>query len=184
MKIFALIAFALMSMLSCESGDADEHDQEIVQQQQAVYSAAQPIPTFDYSLERAVAIQLYEARNQEVATHTVWRSDTGMIEGHCPSVGYPLPYDTSLTNPLRGEYFYQGGTATIEQPEPNGLYASHNSIATWVRCSMEVNGRRVVAPVYIESRVTTYPFPVEVNTETNTVTPLGQAPSVTIMSGR
>ncbi len=189
MNKILMILFSLLMALSigaCDSTpNAERTDRQNVERQQEVYQTAQPVPSFDYSLERAVAIQLYEARNQEVATHTVWRSDTGVIEGHCASVGYPLPYDTSLTNPLQEYHRYRSaGAVAIEQPEPNGLYSSHNSIATWVRCSMQVNGRRVVAPVYIESRVTAYPFPVEINMELGTVVPLGAAPTVTITDAR
>ena len=178
--MFYRIVLSCFLILLGACDNAERRDRASVERQQEAYQTSQPIPSFEYSLERAVAIQLYQARNREVATHTVWRSDTGIIEGHCPSVGYPLPYDTSLTNPLRPTH--QG--STIEQPEPNGLYASHNSVATWVRCSFEVSGRRVVAPVYVESKVTAYPFPVQVNRETGQVLPLGAEPSVTLVDRR
>lgn len=181
MKNALILLAALLALLpACTALDgAEETDQHNVQEQQHVYQIAQPVPRFDFSLERAVAIQLYEARNQEVATHTVWRSDTGMIEGHCPSVGYPLPYDTSLTNPLQISWHHQSGAGVTEQAEPNGLYASHNSTATWVRCTVVVSGRRHVAPVYIESRVTAYPYPIQV--EGDTVSPLGShVPTVSL----
>lgn len=153
-----------------------------MQEQQSHYQTAQPIPRFDYSLERDIAIQLYKARNERVATHTVWRSDTGKIEGDCPSIGYPLPYDTSLTNPLQP--FSSTGNSwgtTVEQAEPNGLFSSKNSIATWVRCIVKVSGEDVEAPVYIESKVTAYPFPVTLDYDTDRVRPVdGKAPTVTI----
>jgi len=138
------------------------------------------MPQFDWSLERNVAIQLYTARNEKVATWTVWRSDLGMVEGDCPSIGYPIPYDTSLTNPLQQTTPYSSGSV-IEQAEPNGLFSSKNSIATWVRCVVEVNNKTMEAPVYIESKVTAYPFPVKVDYDTNRVTQVkGTKPSVVI----
>jgi hypothetical protein len=76
---------------------------------------------------------------------------------------------------------HNGTGSTIEQPEPNGLFSSHNSIATWVRCLTRVNDEDVEAPVYVESKVTTYPFPIEVDYESNRVIPVkGRKPSVTI----
>ena len=117
---------------------------------------------------------------KKVATWTVIRSDTGVLEYDCPSIGYPLPYDTGLTNPLKRMYGHNGG-GIVEQAEPNGLFSSKNSIATWVRCVVTVNDKDVEAPLYFESRVTAFPFPVDVNYETGRVTPVADAaPSITI----
>ncbi len=80
------------SVLGCLD-NAETRDAKDVNQQQEQYQISQPLPKFDWSLERQLAIELYEARNTRVATHSVWRSDYGMIEGDCPSIGYPLPYD-------------------------------------------------------------------------------------------
>lgn len=166
----AIVGSMLLMAGSCEPS-SDKKDQIAVSRQQDQYAAAQPIPAFDYSLERDLVIQLYRIRNQKVATHTVWRSDYGMIEGDCPSMGYSLPYDTSLTNPLQAVY-YNGGGVTIEQPEPNGVFPSKNTSATWVFC-IGATGR--VEPVSVESKVTTYPGPVSVDYENNRVIRRGDA---------
>jgi len=113
---------------------------------------AQPAPQFDYSLERDLVIQLYQIRNSAVNTYTVWW-DHGRIAGACPSIGYGIPYDTQLTNPLKISYAYGVG-GVIEQPEPNGLYSSKNTSATWVMCVGE-DGQ--VYPVYVEPKVVVYP---------------------------
>lgn len=171
-----LSLFLLPLFAGCDPRQAEEKG---VQAQQSQYREAQPVPYFDYSLERDVAIQLYKARNEEVTTHTVWRSDTGVIEGDCPSIGYPLPYDTSLTNPL--EYVANGGV--VEMAEPNGLYSSKNSISTWVRCVVNVSDKDVIAPIYIESKVTAYPYPVLVDYDKGRVLPINsKPPTVTIES--
>lgn len=158
---------------------AEAIDKQAVARQQKQYVLGQPTPAFDWSLERDVAIQLYQARNDRVQTWTVWRSNYGMVEGHCESIGYPLPYDVQLTNPLKSEYrkVHQSITGiTLEQAEPNGLYSSHNSIATWVRAV--VNGKEV--PIYIEGKVTCYPYPIDVDYETNRVTRAEGEPTVVI----
>lgn len=157
-----------VGILGCVD-NVERNDNQIVNDQQTQYQKAQPIPKFDWSLERQLAIELYKARNENVATHTVWRSDYGMIEGDCPSIGYPLPYDTQLTNPLRPVY---SGGGIVEQAEPNGLFSSKNSMATWVRCVTKVNGKPVESPIYIEDKVTAYPYPVIVNYTTNRVMPV------------
>lgn len=185
MKIFMpiLIALLLMPVAACK-GEAsqDQEDTENVNRQQAQYAKAQPIPFFNFSLERHLLIEVYKIRNENVATHTVWRSDTGVIEGDCPSMGYGIPYDTSLTNPLVGTDRDQDGWAgsqrltSVGQPEPNGVFASTNTSATWVFCIAPGGD---LAPVYVESKVTGYPGTVEVDYNTNRVVMKGN-PNVTL----
>jgi len=167
---FFAICLCLCLIAGCGKHDkVEQAENKKVQEQQAQYNTAQPVPFFDFSLERDVAIQLYKARNEKVATHTVWRSDYGMIEGDTPSIGYPIPYDVQLTNPqkpsLSGSH---GGITTVEQAEPNGLWSSKSSIATWIRSVKD----GVECPIYVEGKVTCYPYPVVVNYETNRVTPV------------
>ena len=151
----------------------EERDSLRVAQQQAQYEKGQPIPAFDWSLERHLVVQLYQVRNQKAVTHSVWRSDMGTIEGDCPSYGYGIPYDTSLTNPLvatdidnQGEEQGGGALTSIEQPEPNGVFASKNTAATWVMC-LGASGQ--LEPVYVETKVTVYPGPVQVDYDRNRV---------------
>ena len=188
--VLALILTLAAACVPEEKPISNTLDNAAVEAQQRQYNASQPIPTFDWSLERDVVAQLYYARNEEVVTYSVWRSDTGIIEGDCPSIGYPIPYDTSFTNPWVAtdidsegeEHTYQGGAlVAISQPEPNGLFASQNSIATWVRC-VTPDGKQ--APIYVESKVTAYPFPVDVDYDRNRVTMGDASPSVTIQERR
>ena len=137
---------------------------------------AQPMPFFSWSLERYLAIELYKLRNKKITTHAVWRSDYGMIEGDCPSLGYGIPYDVQLTNPVKVTDEDKDGAdhralAVVEQPEPNGLYSSKNTNATWVMCIGD-NGN--IEPVYVESHVTVYPYDVKVDYDKNRVIRVGK----------
>lgn len=167
------------------NSNPDTRDTKAVVAQQSQYAKGQPIPAFNWSLERDLVISLYKVRNQKSATHSVWRSDRGWVEGDCPSYGYGIPYDTSLTNPLVAtdrdmdgeEHSVSGGAlASIEQAEPNGIYASKNTAATWVMCLSKAG---LLEPVYVETKVTVYPGPVKVDYETNRVVRFGDA-TVTI----
>lgn len=178
-----LMGLSALALVSCgkPTSTAEDKDRASVAEQQEQYSISQPIPKFDWSLERDITIQLYHIRNSRVATHTIWRGDTSVVEGDCPSIGYGLPYDTSLTNPLQlfvdHKYAATYHSGVIEQPEPNGIYASKNSIATWVFCVVDGD----IAPVYVEGKVTTYPYPVDVDYERNKVSRAqGSKPSVVI----
>jgi len=172
-----LMVLVMFSVTACKTDNESTIEAKNVGKQQAQYAIGQPVPMYDWSLERYLVIQLYNVRNRKVATHSVWRSDRGMIEGDCPSFGFGIPYDTSLTNPLvaTDEDQYGGrnnALASIEQPEPNGIYASKNTQATWVMCLGEAGA---IEPVYVETKVTVYPGPVDVNYTTNRVTRTGKA---------
>jgi hypothetical protein len=182
-KLFILVLVSV-SLVACgkpRAASQDTKDAQAVSRQQSQYSKAQPVPAYDWSLERHLVIQLYNVRNTEATTHSVWRSDLGTIEGDCVSIGFGIPYDTSLTNPLvatnrsqNGDrHTQQGGAlASIEQAEPNGIFASKNTAATWVLCAGESGN---IDPVYVETKVTTYPYPVTIDYDKNRVQKAGKS---------
>lgn len=169
-----LLLVTIPLLMAAEGGcghtpSQETKDKKAVQRQQGQYAARQPVPAYDWSLERELVRKLYDMRNKRVATHSVWRSNYGTIEGDCASMGYGIPYDTSLTNPLQSYGDYNSRTS-IGQAEPNGVFASTNTSATWVICTG--NGG-VLEPVYVESKVTVYPGPMTVDYATSRVTPAG-----------
>jgi hypothetical protein len=177
LAVIGLVAASTLAACQEPSVSAQKQDSEAVDRQQQQYAKAQPIPAYDYSLERDLLIQLYDVRNTKVSTHSVWRSDLGTIEGDCPSMGYGLPYDTSLTNPLVGMEIRTAGqganpAVSIGQPEPNGVFASTNTAATWVFC---VSAGGVIEPHYVETKVTVYPGPVSIDYDKNRVLRSGEA---------
>jgi hypothetical protein len=178
MRVFlSLLLVAVLAGCGLDTGgNASKNDREAVEHQQLQYQKGQPIPVFNWSLERDLMIALYKVRNQKADTHSVWRSDRGMIEGDCPSYGYGMPYDTSLTNPLKPVGSRVHSLVSVEQAEPNGIFASKNTAATWVMCLGEAG---TLEPVYVETKVTVYPGSVKVDYETNRVVRFGKA-TVTI----
>jgi hypothetical protein len=74
----------------------------------------------------------------------------------CPSIGFPIPADTQLTNPLKPAWSGQS-PPVIEQSEPNGLYTSKNTRGTYVMC---VDKRGRVVPRYHEADVEAYLIPM------------------------
>lgn len=169
--VLAFLAVAVLALAGCQTDNTEYRDKEAVQSQQAQYQKAQPIPRYDWSIERELVIKLYNLRNEKVATHSVWRSNSGVVEGDCPSMGFGIPYDTSLTNPEQA-YSNGRGMTSIGQAEPNGIFASTNTSATWVMC---VGKAGQLEPIYVESKVTVYPYAVSVNYTTNRVTKAGEA---------
>ena len=175
--MFLICACLLFGAAKCDTTTSEaKKEASKVNQQQSQYAKGQPIPVFNWSLERHLVIETYKLRNQKVATHAIWRSDYGMIEYDCPSLGYGLPYDVSLTNPLVMTGNSYRAVTSIEQPEPNGIFASKNTSATWVMC---IGDAGALEPVYIESKVTIFPYPVKVDYDKNRVYKDGKA-TVTI----
>lgn len=177
--LVSIIGMILLSGCTAPNNTANLKDVKSTQRQQGQYAIGQPVPSYDWSLERQMVIELYNIRNQKSVTHSVWRSQMGMIEGDCPSYGYGIPYDTSLTNPLVatttdefGSRRREGAMTSIELPEPNGVYASKTTAATWVMCLGQYG---TIEPVYIETLVTTYPGPMSVDYKTNRVSPSAAA---------
>lgn len=166
---------SLFVFVGCFEPTQETKDARAVNEQQSQYAASQPVPAFNWSLERHLVTQLYQIRNQRAATHSVWRSDRGMIEGDCASIGFGIPYDTSLTNPLKTASDWKE-SSVIEQAEPNGIFASKNTSATWVMCA---GAGGLIEPVYIETKVTVYPYPVKVDYANNRVHKAGKS-SVTL----
>jgi len=179
-KIIILVPFLLIGC--SEYSSQTTRDAEAVESQQSQVSKSQPVPKYNWSLERHLVIKLYDIRNMKAVTHSVWRSDRGLIEGDCASIGFGIPYDTSLTNPLTNKLFskkkvssfgeYMRSWGVVEQPEPNAIFASKNTAATWIMCTGKTGN---IEPLYVETKVTTYPYPVSVNYETNRVKRAGKS---------
>ena len=63
----------------------------------------------------------------------------------------------------------------VQQAEPNGIFASKNTAATWVMCT----GKTGIEPHYVETKVTIYPYTVTVGWDKNRVMRAGET-TVTI----
>lgn len=135
---------------------------QVEQQQQVAGNLAivqnQPAPDLGgYSFERQVLIETYLARNNTVATYAYMFTMDGKIVEICPSIGYPIPYSTQLTNPMVAQYG-TNGNFTMPNAEPNSLYPPSDAAATLVQC---VNPDGSVSPTYIEWYVLAFPYRIK-----------------------
>lgn len=168
------IGLILIAASSCDT--SEEVDSKRVNDQQSLYATTQPIPQFKWSQDRDNLIQIYKMKNEARVTHSVVRSQgTGSILWDCPSIGFPLPADTQLTNPLQRVY----NAAVIEQAEPNGLYSSKNTDGTYVICVLEDGS---LSPQYTEAKVDTFTRPIKV--EDGKVVFLGGAATMVIQRNK
>lgn len=172
MRKYLLLAMTVPVLLANDGGCSNEPrpatasqlEQKSQDLQMQQFLRNQPVPSFDWSLERHMLIQLYAARQRATNTWSVVQSEfTGKILWQCPSMGFPLPYATQLTNPqqVSGSTYCSGqcgvSAVAIGQQEPNGLFSSPATDGTWVPC---VDEKGKITPVYEERKVTTFLRPV------------------------
>jgi hypothetical protein len=147
--VLALVLVVAFVLSACSASDQAQYA-EREQQGAGVLAIVQnqPIPNLGgYSFERQIMIETYLARNNTVSTFAYLFTFDGKIVEICPSIGYPIPYSTQLSNP-----FDMSGRAN---PEANSLYPPSNTAATLVQC---VNSDGSVSPTYIEDNVMAFPY--------------------------
>jgi hypothetical protein len=150
MRRFAWLAVLGLILGACTEGDnARRADEQLAGEQLGIYQNGQPVPIYDFSQVRDTLIQintmLVEGRQSYA---TIVSPLTGEPLFSCPSVGFPIPADTQLTNPSQVVSTASG--AVVEQIEPNGTFTSKNTNATYILCIQE-DGSAV--PVYSEPPV-------------------------------
>lgn len=155
-----ILAFALLITGCLPESQGDIEESQLESAVQAIVKNQPPPDLGGYSFERQIVIETYLARNSTIATYAYMFSMDGKIVEICPSIGYPIPYSTQLTNPQVLTYNYVGRSAgyiegAIANPEPNGVYPPDNAAATLVQC---VNPDGSVSPTYIEWYVLAFPY--------------------------
>jgi len=175
------IGFLFLSIVltagSCDTPQTQTEASQVDTQQQ-IYQKVQPVHQYDYSPERDALQQIYDARMADKNTWTVIYSQ-GKPIWVCPSLGYPIPYTTQLTNPSQETSPGSTANAVIPQAEPNGLYTGTTN-ATWIRCVRTLpGGGSEIVPIYSEPDAIAFPYPVKIG-DSGTVQDLGQDSSIQI----
>lgn len=154
-KLFGLFILVLFLLVACAPASVADVEQAQQQTGNMAIVNNQPLPDLGgYSFERQIVIETYLARNNTIATYAYMFTMDGKIIEICPSIGYPIPYSTQLTNPEKIEYTYSAPNV-ISNAEPNSLYPPSDAAATLVQC---VNPDGSVSPVYIEWYVLAFPY--------------------------
>lgn len=155
--VIALLAAAGLTLTACDEAprsSAVEKQRASTAQLQADAEARVGMPRVTNFTEKRLANMIVELRDQpNLSTYTYTIDMNG--KAHClgRSIGFGLPYTTQVTNPYTYETpgISERGTAVIAQAEPNGLYSSESTDATWVLL-VGKNGKP--EPTYVESQIT------------------------------
>ena len=97
-----VILIAVCFLAACAPAETLQNTEQ-QQQGKGVLAIAQnqPVPDLGgYSFERQIVIDTYKARNNTISTWSYQVTIDGKIIEICPSIGYPIPYSTQLTNPM------------------------------------------------------------------------------------
>lgn len=146
-----LLALSMLAACGQPTPSAERQQQEATNQLLADAEARVGMPRVTNFTEKRLANQIMELRDQpNLATYAYTVDMNG--RAHClgRSIGFGLPYTTQITNPQKLGTAYQS-PYTVPQAEPNGLYSSDSTNATWVLL-VGADGRP--KPAYIESDVT------------------------------
>ena len=167
-KLFVLIPMLLVALFIawCDVPDTSTSDDKLNAQQETLMKQATDqlwMPAIKNFTEKRIMKSILELRYQEnLTTYTYLFSMQWKLVFLCKSVGYWLPYSTEYTNPEKIVEYYnsQWWNVTVPQADPNWLFSSQSTSATRVMCQDTDWKPR---PVYVESDITTSPFPLSIN---------------------
>ena len=150
----ALVIAASISLAACklDAPSAEANQERATDQLLADADARVGMPRVTNFTEKRLANMILELRDQPNLSTFSYITDMNG-RAHClgRSIGFGLPYTTQITNPQKSEWNSIDGGVTLPQAEPNGLYSSDSTDATWV---LLVGKDGKPKPAYVESQVT------------------------------
>jgi len=161
--IGAMALFCICSADDCTPTQTADRQQTVQQEQILKEGNAQVgMPNIKNFRERKLLKQILEMRDQDgLVTYTYTIDLQGHLHFFCDSFGYPIPYATEYTSPMRpahSDETYEQGNISVPQADPNGLFSPVSADGTWVVCKDPNSNKSGV--VYVEPRVTCSPFPL------------------------
>lgn len=154
MKKISLVILAALSLAACDGGAAstEERQEAATNQLLADADARVGMPRITNFTEKRLANMILELRDQPNLSTFAYTIDMNG-RAHClgRSIGFGLPYTTQITNPSKDMWGGNGASLTLPQAEPNGLYSSDSTDATWI---LLVGKDGKPKPAYVESQVT------------------------------
>ena len=139
----------MLVLVGCEDSEETQYTEELLNQ---AYDTV-GFPEVSNYFERQQLKEIYELRDDpSLVCYWYTKSDmTGkwVYQGKC--IGYGIPYTTSMTASESAQYHSSGGWLALPLAEPNGLYASPSTSATWILSTGEDGD---ITPIYVESEIT------------------------------
>lgn len=156
--ITIIMAITAIGLMSCETTQtADKQMEKATAEAMNEANKQIGMPAIVNFQERKLAKMIFELRDQEglVCYAYIVNHMTGELVFIGKCMGFGLPYSVQYTNPERSEYHSNGGTVTLPQADPNGLFMPEGLSATWL---MMVDDKGNARPVYVEPQIIVSPF--------------------------
>ena len=161
----SLIMVVLRSDTCNDSSDDKQRDQQETILQEGTSQVG--MPAIKNFRERRLLKDIYELRDQDgLVTYTYFENmNPTIVPGHTAlggkltylgaTIGYGIPYATEFTNPQKRDG--DASQVVLPQADPNGLFSPASAEGTWVMMA-DPNGKNDAEPVYIEPRISVFPF--------------------------
>lgn len=152
LAVVMMVALAMTMLTACGQTEETQYTEDLMNQ---AYSAV-GFPDVSNYFERQQLKEIYELRDDpKLICYWYTKNDmTGkwIYQGEC--IGYGIPYTTSMTaseSLQRIETTMGYSWEIVPLAEPNGLYASPSTSATWI-LTTDKDGN--ITPTYVESEIT------------------------------
>jgi hypothetical protein len=156
--VFSVLAGSAHAQFWGTTADNEARKQQELLQTQAMNSIG--MPAIKNFAERRLLKQIYELRDQNIATYTYLVGLDGKVgQKLCNSVGFGIPAATQFTSPqrvARANETPEHGNVVLPQADPNTLFSPASAEGTWVLCLDPETNKPV--PLYVEPRVVVSPF--------------------------
>ena len=153
-----MVGLTLMFWVGCEDRNkADKVQREQTEKSMLEMNRQVGMPAIKNYQEKKLAKMIFELRDQaNLITYTYIITITGKKVFLGKSIGYGLPYSIQYTNPMKKVFQSNGGSVTLPQADPNGLFMPDGLSATWIMLINPKTGKP--KPVYIENEIIVSPF--------------------------
>jgi len=152
-----LFLLPLLLLAACdEDTNADNKTAQAQKKSLAEAFSQVGMPAITNFQEKRMLKQVYELRDQTIATHTyIVNHMQGCLVYLGQSIGYGIPYAAQYSAPDTVNYG-QSYSGNSPQAEPNGLFMPSSANGTWVNMLNPETKKADV--VYIEPEVLVSPF--------------------------
>lgn len=152
LAIGVIIVLMASMLVGCSETEESMYTSELMNQ---AYDTV-GFPDVSNYFERQQLKEIYELRDDpNLICYWYTKNDMNgkwIYQGEC--IGYGIPYTTSMTAPesyQRIETSAGAAREVLPLAEPNGLYASPSTSATWI-LTTDKDGN--ITPTYVESEIT------------------------------
>jgi hypothetical protein len=166
-KYTILIILGCLFMISVGASSCQNQTSDIVQQKQQetiLEEATRQVgmPAIKNFRKKKMMKQILELQDQMglITYSYIYVPWVGKFRFIGQTIGYPIPYSTQFTSPMKQERVYENGSPfnVVPQADPDATFAPASANATFVMLK-DPNSDRV-APFYSEDNINTSPWPL------------------------